>query len=262
MQDKPIDAVVTGAGRGLGRAISRMLAAEGARVWICSENPSELQTTTSLIEAAGGAVHAIETDLTDPDQCAAFTTAVTQGADHLQVIVNNAAVWKVTPVAEMPLSEWSEVLAVMLTAPFLVTRDLLPLLRQEGGSVINVSSRSAVMPFEGEAAYCAAKWGVEAFTQVLSLELGASNISVNTITPGLRIKPTSLTDEEARTVPESERSSWNDPMEIMPAFLFLASMRGQVSGHRVDAFELTGALERLGQEEALRRIQEFFRDGT
>jgi NAD(P)-dependent dehydrogenase (short-subunit alcohol dehydrogenase family) len=118
------------------------------------------------------------------------------------------------------------------------------------------------MPFEGEAAYCAAKWGVEAFTRVLSLELGASNISVNTVTPGLRIKPTSLTDEEAEAAPESERSSWNDPMEIMPAFLFLAGLRGQVSGHRFDAFELTGALERLGQEEALRRIQEFFRDGT
>ncbi len=261
MQDKAIDAVVTGAGRGLGRAISRALAAEGARVWICSENPSELQTTASLIEAAGGTVHAIETDLADPDQCAAFTTAVTQGAKHLQVIVNNAAVWKVTPVAEMPLSEWAEVLAVMLTAPFLLTRDLLPLLRQEGGSVISVSSRSAVMPFEGEAAYCAAKWGVEAFTKVLSLELGGTKVSVNTITPGLRIKPTSLTDEEARTVSEGERASWNDPMEIMPAFLFLASLRGQVSGRRFDAFELTGALQRLGQRETLMRIHEFYRDG-
>ena len=260
MQEKPIEAVVTGAGRGLGRAIASALATEGARVWICSEDRSELETTASLIESAGGAVRVVETDLADPDQCAAFTKAVAEGADRLQVVVNNAAVWKVTPVEDLTLEEWSEVLAVMLTAPFLVTRDLLPLLRQEGGSVINVSSRSAVMPFEGEAAYCAAKWGVEAFTRVLSLELGASNISVNTITPGLRIKPTSLTDEEVRTVPESERSSWNDPMEIMPAFLFFASLRGEVSGHRFDAFEQTGALGRLGREETLRRIHEFFRD--
>jgi 3-oxoacyl-[acyl-carrier protein] reductase len=261
MPDKPIDAVVTGAGRGLGRAIALALASGGTRVWICSENRLELDTTASLIEAAGGAVQAVETDLADPDDCTAFTRAVTEGAARLQVIVNNAAVLRLTPVADMTLSEWSEILAVMLTAPFLVTRDLLPLLEEEGGSIISVSSRSAVMPFEGEAAYCAAKWGVEAFTRVLSMELGTSKISVNTITPGLRIKPTSLTDEQARNVPASERETWNDPMEIMPAFLCLAGLRGQVSGHRFDAFELTGALERLGQEMTLRRIHEFFRDG-
>lgn len=259
MHDRPVDAVVTGAGRGLGRAIALALAAEGARVWICSENRSELYTTASMIERAGGAVQVVEADLSDPGACAVFTNAVIAGAARLQVIVNNAAVWRVTPVAEMTLSQWSETLAVMLTAPFLLTRDLVPLLEQEGGSVISVSSRSAVMPFAGEGAYCAAKYGMEALTQVLALELGARNISVNTITPGLKIKPTSLTDEQAQAVPPSVRSSWNDPMEIMPAFLFLAGLRGQVSGRRFDAFELTGALKELGREETLERIEEFFR---
>jgi len=261
MSGEPIDAVVTGAGRGLGRTIALALAADGARVWICSENQSELETTAAMIEGAGGVVQAIETDLTDPDQCAAFTNAVTDGADRLQVVVNNAAVLKLTPVVEMTLSEWSEILAVMLTAPFLVTKDLLPLLQKEGGSVVSVSSRSSVMPFEGEGAYCAAKWGVEAFTKVLALELAASNVSFNTVTPGLRIKPTSLTDEQVRAFPEEERDAWNDPMEIMPAFLFLASLRGQVSGHRFDAFELTSALEQFGREGTLRRISDYFRDG-
>ena len=259
MYDQPVDAVVTGAGRGLGRAIALALAADGARVWICSEIRSELDMTASLIERAGGAVQVVETDLSDPGECAAFTNAVIQGAARLQVIVNNAAVWKVTPVVDMTLSQWSETLAVMLTAPFLVTRDLLPLLEQEGGSVISISSRSAVMPFEGEGAYCAAKYGVEALTQVLALELGSRNISVNTLTPGLRIKPTSLTDQQAQAIPGSERNSWKDPMEIMPAFLFLAGLRGQVSGRRFDAFELTSALKELGREETLERIEEFCR---
>ncbi|MFC1662432.1 SDR family NAD(P)-dependent oxidoreductase, partial [Gemmatimonadota bacterium] len=189
----------------------------------------------------------------------AFSESVARGAHRLQVIVNNAAVWNPTPVEDLTLSQWSHTLAVMLTAPYLITRALLPLLRREGGSVISVSSRSAIMPFEGEAAYCAAKYGVEAFTRVLALELGSSGISVNTITPGLRIKPTSVTDQQARSLPEGERSSWNDPMEIMPAFVFLAGLRGQVTGHRFDAFELTGALKHLGEERTLSRIHEFFR---
>lgn len=259
MDNEPMDAVVTGGGRGLGRAIARALAAEGARVWICSENPEELDTTASLIRKAGGAVEVVETDLADPAQCAAFTSTVAEGAERLRVIVNNAAVLKLAPVLDMTLAQWSETLAIMLTAPFLVTRDLLPLLQGEGGSVISVSSRSAVMPFEGEAAYCAAKFGMEAFTQVLALELGSGNVSVNTVTPGLRIKPTSLTDAQARARPQRERDSWNDPMEIMPAFLFLASLRGQVTGRRFDALELTTALREWGEDTTLSRIRELFR---
>ena len=254
-----IDAAVTGAGRGLGRGIARALAAEGARVWICSENLQELEATASMIEEAGGEVRVVETDLSDPDACAAFVDAVRE-AERLQVIVNNAAVWHPTPVLEMSLSRWSETLAVMLTAPFIITRGLLPLLQRNGGSVISVSSRSAIVPFEGEAAYCAAKYGVEAFTKCLALELVGGNVSVNTITPGFRIKPTSITEAEIPTVSEDERAEWRDPMEIMPAFVFLANLRGQVTGHRFNAFELTEALNRQGLEVTLARIHELYRD--
>jgi NAD(P)-dependent dehydrogenase (short-subunit alcohol dehydrogenase family) len=256
---EPTDAVVTGAGRGLGRAIAQALAADGARVWICSENLPELETTAALIAGAGGDARAIETDLAEPAACAAFVRSVTQGVDRLRVIVNNAAVLQPTRVEDLTLSQWSHTLAVMLTAPFLLTRDLLPLLQREGGAIINVSSRSSVMPFEGEAAYCAAKYGVEAFSQCLALELRSGSVSVNTITPGLKIKPTSLAEEQIATVPESERRQWHDPMEIMPAFLFLAGLRGEVTGHRFNAFELTGALRHLGPEETLARITEFYR---
>lgn len=259
MSGEPIDAVVTGAGRGLGRAIAQALAADGTRVWICSENLTELEKTAALIEAAGGEVRAIETDLAEPTACAAFTNSVKERADRLRVIVNNAAVLQPTWVEDLTLSQWSHTLAVMLTAPFLITRDLLQLLQLEGGSVINVSSRSSVMPFEGEAAYCAAKHGLEGFSQCLALELRSSAVSVNTITPGLKIKPTSLTEAQIATVPESERRKWHDPMEITPAFVFLAGLRGEVTGHRFDAFELTGALRRLGREETLARIAEFYR---
>lgn len=243
----------------MGRAIAHALAREGYRVWICSENLTELQTTAGLIAESGGLVEVFETDLTDPNACAAFTEAVIQSDRPLRVVVNNAAVWKPTPVLEMPLSLWSETLAVMLTAPFLVTRDLLPLLQGNGGSVISVSSRSAVMPFVGEAAYCAAKYGIEAFTQCLALELGNNSVSVNTIMPGLKIKPTSITDEQAASLPQAERESWHDPMAIMPAFVFLAGLRGEVTGRRFDAYELTYALQKFGPDGTLDRIDEYYR---
>ncbi len=254
------DAVVTGAGRGLGRAIARALAAEGTRVWLCSENLPELEATASIIENGGGAAQVIETDLSSPDACTAFTSRIKREAEKLQVIVNNAAVWFPTHVQEMSLDRWSETLAVMLTAPFTITRDLLPLLQRNGGSVISVSSRSAIIPFEGEAAYCAAKFGVEAFTKCLALELGVCNVSVNTITPGFRIKPTSITEEQASSLSVAERAEWKDPMEIMPAFVFLTGLRGQVTGHRFNAFELTEALNQNGRENTLARIHEFYRD--
>lgn len=254
------DAVVTGAGRGLGRAIARSLAADGTRVWINSEILPELETTASLIRDAGGTVRIVVADLTNPDDCEALTSEVKQEAEDLQVVVNNAAVWVPTPIAEMSLTLWSETIAVMLTAPFIVTHDLLSLLQKNGGSVINVSSRSAIEPFEGEAAYCAAKFGIEAFTKCLALELGYSNVSVNTITPGFRIKPTSITEEDIAAAPETERAEWQDPMDIMPAFKLLASLRGEITGHRFDAFELTEALSRYGREKTLATIHEFYRD--
>jgi len=259
MRTRKTDAVVTGAGRGLGRAIARALATEGHRVWLCSENLPELETTAELIEQEGGSAEVVQTDLSDPNECSTFTRTVKEGAEKLQVVVNNAAIWRPTPVLEMPLSLWSETLAVMLTAPFLVTRDLLPNMLEHGGSVISVSSRSAVMPFEGEAAYCAAKFGVEAFSQCLVLELGNCNVSVNTITPGLKIKPTSITDEQAAELPIEEQQKWHDSMELMPAFVFLARLRGEVTGRRFDAFELTNAIERYGNERLLDSIDEYYR---
>jgi gluconate 5-dehydrogenase len=250
------DAVVTGAGRGLGRAVALALAAEGTSVWICSENRSELAATASLIAEAGGQARPIQTDLSDPDACRAFVEMVTRDASQLRAIINNAAVLRLTRLEDLTLSEWSHTIAVNLTAPVLLTRDFLPLLADAGGSVINVSSRAGVIPFEGEAAYCASKYGIEAFTKCLALELGSSPVSVNTITPGIKIKPTSITEEQIPTVPTAERNTWADPIEITPAFLFLARLRGEVSGRRFDALTLTRALERYGRDETLARIDE------
>jgi NAD(P)-dependent dehydrogenase (short-subunit alcohol dehydrogenase family) len=226
------------------------------RVWICADHEAELERTAALIAGEGGDARPCVVDLADPEQCAAFADLVGEGAQRLRTLVNNAAVLERVAVEHLSLDRWNHTLAVNLTAPFLLARDLVPRLDPSGGSVINVSSMAGVRPTALESAYCASKFGIEALTRCLALELRDRPVSVNTITPGIRIKPTSLTEEQVSAVAPQERRQWNDPDRIAPAFLWLAGLRGEVSGCRFDARELTEALERHGPDETLNRIHQ------
>jgi NAD(P)-dependent dehydrogenase (short-subunit alcohol dehydrogenase family) len=234
-------ALVTGAGRGLGRAIAIAYAREGAHVWISARTESELALTADQIRRCGGRVDVVRADLGDPSGCAALFDTVKR-ASRLDVLVNNAAVLDFVPVDELPLAVWQRALAVNLTAPFFLVQAFLPEMREHGGSIINVSSRAGVLGFATEAAYCASKFGLEGFTRALALELSGAPVSVNTVTPGLRIKPTSVTDADVEHRPQQEREQWQDPDRLMPAFLLLARLRGEVSGRRFDACRLSTAL--------------------
>lgn len=249
-------AVVTGAGRGLGRAVAAGLAHEGARLWVCARTKAELDHTVRLIRGAGGRVEARMVDLAEAGACASFVEEVLSGAGSVDVLVNNAGILRVAPVEEVSPGDWSRTLAVNLTAPFLLTRDFLPAMRGRGGSVINVSSRAGVMGFVNECAYCASKFGLEGLTRALALELAETGISVNTVTPGLRIKPTSLTEEAFETAAEDQKDLWQDPARLVPAFLCLAGLRGGVTGLRFDALKLSLALERNGFDMAPERVRE------
>ena len=232
------------------------MAAAGARVWLVAEVPEELEWTASDIRAVGGEARILVFDLGREDERKGLVRAIRDQARRLRVIVNNAGVLEREPVASMDAAHWRRVMSVNLEAPVFLTRDLLPLLRDEGGSVINVSSRAGTGAFAGQAAYCASKFGMEAFTRCLALELAGSPISANTVTPGLPIKPTSLTQRDAERADEATRARWRDPVRLGPAFLFLAGLRGQISGCRFDAWTLTQALEQWGARGVLNRIGE------
>ena len=250
---EPKHAVITGASRGLGRGVASALAEDGWHVWVCSEVPEELEATEAAIRQSGGMVTSVCTDLADPAGCELLVASVRERTGQLRAIVNNAALLQVRSIEELSLSDWTLSLSVNLTAPFIITRGLLPLLA-DGGSIINVSSRAGVLPFKNEAAYCASKFGIEAFSRCLALELEGRPISVNTITPGTKIKPTSIAERDIVNVPEEERKTWLDPVRIGPAFVLLARLRGQVSGCRFNATTLTDAIERWGPAETLQRI--------
>ena len=127
---------------------------------------------------------------------------------------------------------------------------------EKGGSVINVSSRAGIAPFTSEAAYCASKYGLEALTKCLALEFDTLPLSANTITPGLRIKPTGLTERQAAEAEPKQQQQWSDPIELAPAFTFLARLTGEVQGLRFNGERLSAALNEEGVDGVLARITE------
>lgn len=232
------------------------MAAAGARVWLVSEVQEELEWTASDIRAAGGDARILVADLGREDARNGLVRTLRKEARKLRVIVNNAGVLEREAVVSVDAEHWRRIMSVNLEAPVFLTRDLLPLLGDEGGSVINVSSRAGTGAFARQAAYCASKFGMEAFTRCLALELAGLPISVNTVTPGLSIKPTSLTQRDAERADAATRAGWRDPVGLGPAFLFLAGLRGQISGCRFDAWTLTRALEQQGTRGVTSRIHE------
>ncbi len=129
-------------------------------------------------------------------------------------------------------------------------------MKEQGGSIINVSSRAGVMGFKDEAAYCTSKFGLEGLTRALAVELEETTVSINSTTPGLKIKPTSMSEQAFQNLPASQQQAWNDPEALTPAFVFLALCRGEVSGHRFDAYRLSEAVRREGYDLTPSRVLE------
>lgn len=234
-------AVVTGAGRGLGRAIAKALAEEGARVALCDRTHEELDRTFEWVggEGAGASKHRFHLGLRS--EVAGFAEEVLSSG-RVDVLFNNAAVLPFTGIESVSSAEWDETLAVNLTAPFLLIRAFLPTMKgKRGGSIVNLSSRAGVQGFAREIAYCASKFGIEGLTQSLAAELEGRPVSVNSLTPGLRIKPTMMTDEEESRLGRGEKT-WEEPARLAPAFVYLAGARGRPTGKRFDALRLSEAI--------------------
>ncbi|MEW6775560.1 MAG: SDR family oxidoreductase [Bdellovibrionota bacterium] len=176
-------ALVTGASRGIGRAISETLVRAGAKVFGTARDGAALQKVAA---ALGGNFAWEAGDLRDAPFCSSLAGRCAQRWGKLDILVNNAGINRVAKIEDLPLEEWEEVLRVNLTAPFLLTKAALPHLEKAKGVIINVSSVSAKVgleKFPGFAAYCASKYGLQGLTDVTHVEAYAKGVRVYALQP-------------------------------------------------------------------------------
>jgi meso-butanediol dehydrogenase / (S,S)-butanediol dehydrogenase / diacetyl reductase len=177
-------AVVTGASRGIGRAISLRLAGAGAEVALWARDGSALRSVASEVTQRGGRAQAIVCDVTDSTAVGGAAELVRQTMAPVRIVVNNAGAVLRKPSVAISDAEWRAMMAVNADGTFYVTRAFLPDLSLSGGRVINIASIAGREGTPLLAAYCAAKHAVVGLTRALALELRAAKVSVNAICPG------------------------------------------------------------------------------
>ena len=175
-------AFVTGAGQGMGRAIVRHFAEQGARVVAADIN---LEAARQTIEGLGDNALAVSCNVADSDSVATAMAAVEARFGRFDVLVNNAGIGSIDAFAQTPDEHWLKVISVNLTGPFFCSREAVKLMlkAQTPGVIINISSTAAITG-EGPSHYCAAKAGVMGLTRSMARELAANGIRVNTLVPG------------------------------------------------------------------------------
>ena len=179
-------AVVTGAGRGIGRAIALAYAREGAWVALAARSESELEQTALAVSEAGGEAIAVGTDVTSQVATRNLAERVVERYGRIDVLVNNAGIsGPVGPLQNNDIEDWVETINVNLTGTFLVCRSVIPvMLEQGGGRIINLSGAGVANAWSNMSAYCSSKAAVVRLTEVLAQELEPQGILVNALGPG------------------------------------------------------------------------------
>jgi NAD(P)-dependent dehydrogenase (short-subunit alcohol dehydrogenase family) len=177
-------ALVTGAGRGIGRAIALALGRKGVSVTAVARTAADLDRLVEEIEASGGRALAFAGDVRDSSVTDGAVARTVDRFGGLQILVNNAGVGRFAPVEQTSDEDWDRVIGTNLTAVFRLTRAALPHLAQRGGHVFMISSLAGVNPIAGMAAYCASKAGLDHFAASLMLEVRQRGVKVTTLAPG------------------------------------------------------------------------------
>ncbi|MEU1015720.1 SDR family oxidoreductase [Streptomyces sp. NPDC005898] len=226
-------ALVTGAGSGLGRAIARAFAAEGANVVVAGRTEAPLKETVALIEAAGGTALAVTADVSRSADLAALVAATVDRFGSLDVAVNNAGVLRAgQPVAELPEEDWRTMLDINVTGVLLALQAEVKQMRTQpaGGAIVNIGSTlGAHTSAPGTAAYGATKAAVSALSRAAAAEHIRDGVRINTVSPGAADTSMSFrpgekeADRAARMKEQTPLGRVSTTEEVAAAVLYLAS---------------------------------------
>ena len=184
MDVRGASALVTGAGRGIGRSVAIALGRAGAAVTLVSRTRSELEAVAEEVRTAGGRAHVHAGDVREAETCRAAVDAAVRAHGRLQILVNNAGVGVHAPLAETSDEDWDRIFGTNLTAVFRLTRAALPHLTGGGGHIFMISSLAGTNPIAGMSAYCASKAALDHLAACLMLEVRQQGVKVTTIAPG------------------------------------------------------------------------------
>lgn len=213
--------LITGAGRGIGRALALGFAREGADLLLCSRTPAELNAVAAEVRALGARVRAERCDVSDSTQVAAFVAGGAKEFDRIDVLINNAGMLgPIKPLVEVSDADWKDVLAANLNSAFFVTREVLrsSMLPRGRGCVINVSSGQGRKASAGWGPYAASKFGLEGLTQAWAEEGKDAGIRFYSVNP-----TATRTKMRAEAVPGENPETLKSPERTVEAFLSLAS---------------------------------------
>jgi NAD(P)-dependent dehydrogenase (short-subunit alcohol dehydrogenase family) len=209
-------AVVTGGGQGIGAAVARTLAAEGAAVVLAARSADRLERVAGAIKKAGGKAWAVPCDVTDAASVRSLALAAGRRAGVVDILVNNAGAAHSAPLAKTTLEDWNRVLAVNATGTFLCTQAFLPaMVLRKQGSVVNVASVAGLAGARYVAAYAAAKHAVIGLTRSVAAELEGTGVTCNAVCPGY--VDTEMTKESVARVVGKTGKSREDALAAMLA---------------------------------------------
>jgi 3-oxoacyl-[acyl-carrier protein] reductase len=215
-------AIVTGASRGIGRAISVALAQEAATVVLAARSIQQLQITAGLVTKAGGTAHIIHVELTEEKSIRNLIKVTGEKLGRLDILVNNAGVTHSALLQQTSTEDWQRCISINARAPFILCREALPLLKKsESAYIINISSVVGIKGYPLQSAYTASKHALRGMTMSLAEELKGSNIRVHLLCPG-----GVDTDMVGSVRPDIAKDELIKPEEIAELVLYLVTHKG------------------------------------
>ena len=234
-------AIVTGAGRGIGRAIATTLAREGVTVVVTDIRPDALESVTAEWKASAWPGAQQVADIRLADDCRRVVAEAERQFGRVDILVNNAGVASGGPVESLDEEVWDRNIDINLKGTMLMCQAVIPTMkRQRSGRILNAASFAAIIPSVGGAAYAASKAGIASLTRVLAGELGPYEVTVNAYAPGMI--PTEMNHFAERPAADQERlldtltlRRWGDPQDVANLICFLASdLAGYITGTMID----------------------------